>query len=155
MTAVIAEAETDVHDLGRLAILDEPDWAAMHEHVQEILSDLDRPVRDRFPEVEIRPWFAPAPASPFLSYRAFRWPDRPDLEAVVVVVSYCRSNGRMVLMSDIAGEESGKVFFDSGDRPINEDDLVDLSDRVDDAARELRRHPDAVLAGLINARSDE
>jgi hypothetical protein len=126
----------------------QPDWSAVHTEVQAALAELDGPLTERFPGLEIRPWFSSLPAFPFQSYRTYRWPNRPELESVVVEVSYGRINGRMALAADVVGEESGRGFLEVCDRPVEPNDLPALPTWIRDAARELGRHPEAVVAGL-------
>ena len=148
MTPNAAEATWGVQDSDPTIGPGQPDWSDVHTDVQAALAELDRPLTERFPGLEIRPWFSALPAFPFQSYRTYRWPNRPDLESVVVEVSYGRINGRMALAADVVGEESGRGFLEICDRAVEANELPSLPALIREAARELGRHPDAVAAGL-------
>jgi hypothetical protein len=97
--------------------------------------------------VMVRPGRTSTQRFPLFSYLTFSQPDRPETDPVVVGVDFAFQAEGLLVRGDIAGEESGQVFFSGKEEVVKAPSLPGVLE----AAREVANHLVAQGQGVLQA----
>ena len=128
------------------------DFDRLHEAAQKIFEALAKKARLRFPALEASFGRTVTQKFPLYTYVTFEDKARPEIDPVVVGIDVRVDTGIILLQADIAGEETGKGYFDlpKKELPFGSDQGAALKEVVS-AAQQLADNTVPVLLRVFGS----
>lgn len=153
--------------LGRLALVDREDpapsgrrdspgwvdWNDVHLRIQRVLDGMAARVTEAAAGITSRPGMVRARAIDLFSYRVFYPIGKSAVDPVVVGVTFGVMGDTLRIRGDIAGEESGEIFFDQdGERQLRSPTADEVATEGVRLAEHLAKQVPVVVEALARKR---
>lgn len=142
---LLRNAHDPLHRLEEPSI--EIDWDRVHAVVQQELARLRTAVCDQSGLTIVQPGRTRTRGFPLFSYLAFSRPES-EAEAIVVGLTFTPRNHGFEIVGDVAGEESGQIYYDDVASCPAPAAFESVLEAVRQIAAHLADRPDVVLSAM-------
>ncbi len=125
------------------------DWDEVHRVVQGIFSELAGRIHLRCSSIRSRIGRTSGRSFPLFSYRSFDLAEEPEIDPVIVALSFEPTpTGEIAIRGDIGGEESGRIDFEVAERVVSSSrwDVLPTASRT---AMRLGEQADTIVQAVL------